>query len=192
MWKKYQSHQFLDITRPFVLSSPRSLPAQPVVSETMKMRLLPTLAALAIGLAVEAFALWGNLAGDTKALDEFMALRMKVGEAYNKNDAAALAALFTEDAIYVAPEGVFGGQLGGRQAIEKAFVDVFQRHPTNFISEANQLNAIGNDAWAVGQWWCTLESQNGAVFARGYWSALYLREGDAWKILMLTLFTETK
>jgi uncharacterized protein (TIGR02246 family) len=155
----------------------------------MKMRLRFALAALAIGLALRAFALSGSLAGDAKALDEFMALGMKVSEAYNTNDAAALAALFTEDAIYVAPEGVFVG----RQAIEKAFVDVFQRwHPTNFMSEGNKLNAIGNDAWAVGQWWCTLESQNGAVFARGYWSALYLREGDAWKILMLTLFTETK
>jgi ketosteroid isomerase-like protein len=37
-------------------------------------------------------------------LDELMALWMKVDEAYNKNDAAALAALFTEDALYVAPE----------------------------------------------------------------------------------------
>jgi uncharacterized protein (TIGR02246 family) len=157
----------------------------------MKMRLLPTLAALAIGLAVEAFALWGNLAGDAKALDEFMALGMKVSEAYNNNDAAALAALFTEEPIYVSPEGVFGGPLGGRQAIEKAFVDVFQRHPTNFTMDADPLYAIGNDAYAAGQWWCTLESQNGAVFARGYWSAVYLREGDAWKIRMLTFFNKT-
>ena len=27
-----------------------------------------------------------------------------------------------------------------------------------------------NDAWAVGQWWCTLESQNGSGLVRGYWS----------------------
>jgi uncharacterized protein (TIGR02246 family) len=153
----------------------------------MKMRLRFALAALAIGLPVRAFALWGTLAGDTKALDEFMALGMKVSEAYNKNDAAALAALFTEEAHYVAPEGVFGGPMGGRQAIEKAFVDVFQRHPTNLISDTEALYAIGNDAYANGEWWCTFESQNGAVFARGYWSALFLREGDAWKILMLTV-----
>jgi uncharacterized protein (TIGR02246 family) len=120
----------------------------------MKMRLLFALAALAIGLAVRAFAqvetimpdFSGNLAGDVKALDEFNALRMKEHEAFNKKDAAALAALFTEDAIYAAPEGVFHG----RQAIEKAFVDVFQRwRPTNFISEGNKLNGIGNDAWTM-------------------------------------------
>ena len=65
------------------------------------------------------------------------------------------------------------------------------------MSEGNKLNAIGNDAWAVGQWWSTLESQNGPVFARGYWSALYVREGDVWKMRLLTLNevappTETK
>ena len=36
----------------------------------MKMRLLFALAALAIGLAVQAFALSGNLAEDVKAIDE--------------------------------------------------------------------------------------------------------------------------
>jgi uncharacterized protein (TIGR02246 family) len=158
----------------------------------MRIPSLLALVGLAIGLAVRAFAQMetimpdfsGNLAGDVKALEEFNALRMKEDEAFNKNDAAALAALFTEDALLVEPEGMFQG----RQAIEKAFVDVFQRwHPTNFISEGNKLNAIGNDAFAVGRWWCTLESQNGPVQVRGYWSEIYVREGDAWKIRMLTL-----
>jgi uncharacterized protein (TIGR02246 family) len=162
----------------------------------MKMRLLFALAALAIGLAVRAFAqvetlmpgFSGNLAGDVKALDEFNALRMKEDEAFNKNDAAAVAALFTEDAISATPEGMFYG----RQAIEKAFVDVFQRwHPTNFMSEGNKLNGIGNDAWAVGQWWWTFESQNGPVPVRGYWSEIYAREGDAWQIRMSIFFNKT-
>ena len=62
----------------------------------MKMRLVFGLAALAIGLAVRAFALTGNLAEDIKAFDEFQVLRMKVEEAFTNKDAAALAALFTE------------------------------------------------------------------------------------------------
>jgi uncharacterized protein (TIGR02246 family) len=153
---------------------------------TMKIRLLLTLVGLAFGFAVPALASFfqGDLAGDVKALDEFTALRMKEDEAFNKNDAAALAALFTEDAVYVVPEGLFSG----RQAIEKRYADVFQRwHPTNFIGQADQLNAIGNEAWAVGEWWSTLQSQTGPKFARGYWSAIYVREGDGWKIRMLTV-----
>ena len=71
-----------------------------------------------------------------------------------------------------------GCLINGRQAIEKALADLFQRwRPANFISEANKLNAIGNGACAVGQWWCTLESQNGPVPVRGYWSEIYFREG---------------
>jgi ketosteroid isomerase-like protein len=53
--------------------------------------------------------------GDAKALGEFAVLGMKEDEAFKKNDAGALAALFTEDAVLVAPDGMFYG----RQAIEK-------------------------------------------------------------------------
>ena len=108
---------------------------------------------------------------------------MKYDEAFNKKDAGALAALFTEDAVYVTPEGLFSG----RQAIERWYVDHFQRwHMINHIHEANQLNAIGNEVCSLGQWWNTLQSENGPVFVRGYWSALFVREGDAWRIRMLT------
>ena len=55
-------------------------------------RVLCALVALAIGLAVRAFGLSGNLAEDIKAFDEFNLLRMKVAEAFTNNDAAALAA----------------------------------------------------------------------------------------------------
>jgi uncharacterized protein (TIGR02246 family) len=50
----------------------------------------------------------------------------KLDEAYNKNDAAAVAALFTEDAVLVAPDGRFSG----RQDIEKRYADIFQRCQT--------------------------------------------------------------
>ena len=73
----------------------------------MKKHLLLTVIALAIGLAVPALAFEGNLAGDVKALDEFAALGMKYDKAYKMSDAIALAALFTEDAILVTPEGCF-------------------------------------------------------------------------------------
>jgi ketosteroid isomerase-like protein len=80
----------------------------------------------------------------------------------------------------------------GREAIEKALTDLFQRwRPTNFLSEANKLNSIGNGAWAVGQWWCTLESQSGPVPMMGYWSEVYVREGEAWQIRVSTFVSKT-
>ena len=104
---------------------------------TMKIRSLLTLVGLAFGFAVPALASFfqGDLAGDVKALDEFTALRMKEDEAFNKNDAAALAALFTEDAVYVVPEGLFSG----RQAIEKRYAGMFKRsHLSDFFGVRDQ------------------------------------------------------
>jgi uncharacterized protein (TIGR02246 family) len=156
-------------------------------SVTMKMRLLLTLAFLGMvagGPAVAAPGLLsGDLAGNADALGEFGALTVRYDEACNQRDAAALAALFTEDAVCVMPDGL----LSGRQAIERWYSEHFQRwYPINHISETNQLNAIGQQVWSLGQWWNTLQTQNGPVFVRGYWSALFVREGGAWKIRMLT------
>jgi hypothetical protein len=50
-----------------------------------------------------------------------------------------------------------------------------------------QLNAIDNAVWSVGEWWSTLQSQTGPKFEKGCWSAIYVREGDGWKIPLLTV-----
>jgi uncharacterized protein (TIGR02246 family) len=81
---------------------------------------------------------------------------MKYDEAYKRSDAVALAALFTEDAVLVTPEGPFSG----RQAVEKWYADLFERwHATNNIGQTDQLNAIDNGAWAIGKWWRTFQAR---------------------------------
>jgi hypothetical protein len=80
------------------------------------------------------------------------------------------------------------GWFSGRQDIEKRYADMFQRWPiSTFTAQRGELNTIDNAAWSAGEWWSTLQSQNGPVFVRGYWSAIYVPEGDAWKIRMLTV-----
>jgi hypothetical protein len=109
---------------------------------------------------------------------------MKGDEAYNNNNAAALAPLFTEDAVLLAPDGMFFG----RQAIEKRYVDAFQQSPiTTFSQGTYGLNAIDNAVWSVGEWWGTLQGETGPVLVRGYESALHVPEADARKIHLLTL-----
>ena len=122
-----------------------------------------------------------NLLGDVNALAEFAALRTRYVEALNTLDAAAMAAFYSEDGVVVTPDGWFSG----RENIEKWYAYMFQRwHPANSIRQNDQVTAVGNQAWAVGRWWSTLQSQNGPVLARGFWSAIYVREGDTWKIRM--------
>jgi uncharacterized protein (TIGR02246 family) len=163
----------------------------------MKTSLLGALAGLAISFALPTFAQQKDTAGpriaqqrdllgDVKALAEFGDLGLKLDEAYNKNDAVAVAALFTEDAVLVGPDWMSSG----RKAIEQSYKETFQRSPiTDFNSrrERRHLNAIDNAVWSTGQWFSTLQSETGPVFSWGYWSAIYVWEGDAWKIRMLTL-----
>ena len=113
----------------------------------MKIRAVVILVGLAAGFALPAIAQQKDtlkapiaqqrdLLADVKALYEFGLLGTKEEEAFNKNDASALAALFTEDAVLVAPDGTFVG----RQAIEKRYVETFQRWPiTDFLSRRERL-----------------------------------------------------
>jgi uncharacterized protein (TIGR02246 family) len=163
----------------------------------MKIRSLLALAGLAIGLALPVvgqqkdtadrrLVQQRDLLGSPSSLAEFGELSQKLDEAYNKNDAAAVAALFTQDALLVTPDGMFNG----RQDIEKRYEDMFQRWPiTDFNGrrERRHLNAIDNAVWSAGQWASTFQSQTGPIFAWDCWSAIYVREGDAWRIRMLTL-----
>jgi uncharacterized protein (TIGR02246 family) len=161
----------------------------------MKTGSLLAVAGSVICFAVPAFAQQMNTAGSkivqqrdllgvARAIDDFGALSLKLDEAFNKNDASAIATLFTEDGILVALDGMFIG----RQAIEKRYADIFQRWPiTTFSGQRYQLNAIDNAVWSVGEWWSTIQSETGPKFEGGYWSAIYVHEGDDWKIRLLTV-----
>jgi ketosteroid isomerase-like protein len=152
--------------------------------------LILTLTGLAIGLAVSALAQQKdtadpqmppqrNLLGDIKSLDEFIAFDRQYDDAFSKLDAAAMAAFYTEDGVVVTPDGWFSG----RENIEKWYAYMFQRwHPTNSMRQHDQVNAVGDEAWAIGRWWSNLQSQNGPVLARGYWSTIFVRDGVSWKI----------
>ncbi len=105
----------------------------------------------------------------------------------NNNDAAALAALFTEDAV-IMPET---GPVNGRQAIEKWYADLFQKaHFSNHLVTVDQdspdiIGTAGYEMWATGGWSTTIQGENfGPTQTKGYW--LVIREGDDWKIRVLT------
>jgi ketosteroid isomerase-like protein len=63
---------------------------------------------LAISLALPTFAQQKETV-DPKIIEQLDALSKKFDEAFNNNDAAAVAALFTEDAIWVVDTPVIVG-----------------------------------------------------------------------------------
>jgi hypothetical protein len=82
----------------------------------MKIRLLLALAGLAISFALPTFAQQKDAAeppivqqrdllGIAKAIGQFGDLNRKLDEAYDKNRAAAVAALFTQDGLFAEPDG---------------------------------------------------------------------------------------
>ena len=147
-------------------------------------KLLAPLVAVWAGFAGSAFALSGDLAGDTRALEHIGELNTQLKAALREDHAVGLAALFTEEAVCVTPQGV----LIGREAIAEGLDRVFKGSClTSQIFQIDQLHSLGSDAWSVGQWWTTLQSLQGTAFISGYWSAIFVQDGGAWKMRMLTL-----
>jgi uncharacterized protein (TIGR02246 family) len=86
---------------------------------------------------------------DPQVAEQIRALAAKYDAAFNRNDAAAVAALYTEDGVQV-----FRGTSHGRQAIEKAYAKYdFQRcRFNNRLITVDRLNGVGNDVRAIGRW----------------------------------------
>jgi len=119
-------------------------------------------------------------------IDEFA---KKYAEAVNNNDAAAIAAFYTENGIFVTSEG----PKYGRKAIEKFYADLFRQfHFSNYSSKADQysphqIGTAGNETLEIGEWSCTIEGRDGSpIQLKGYYSSIDIRAGDDWKISMVT------
>ena len=122
---------------------------------------------------------------DPQITQKILALGKALNEAQSNNDAAAIAALYTRDAVFVTTEGT----IIGRQAIQKWHSDLFQWwHPKNHIDKfdgnaPHLIGTTGNELWATGEWSETGQGKNGEpIPIKGYWSAIYVREADDWKM----------
>ena len=102
----------------------------------MKIRLLLVLAGLAIGFALPTFAQQTN-SPDTKLSEAFATLCKKFDATFVNGDAAAAAALFTQDAVIIAH---YGPPIYGREAIQKHWEDVFEESP--FHQTYEQAGAV--------------------------------------------------
>jgi len=107
---------------------------------------------------------------------------------YNNNDPEALANLSTEDAVFVTDRG----PVNDRPAIEKLYTDLYKGwHPKNHITKfdgnaPHLIATAGNELWATGEWSETGQGEtDGPIPVKGYWAAIYIREGDDWKLRML-------
>jgi uncharacterized protein (TIGR02246 family) len=146
----------------------------------MKMRLIAAIAGLAIGFALSAFAQQKET-GDQEIRQVADSLARKLDAAWNKNDAAAAAALYTEDGVHAS----YYQTSRGRHAIEKSYAHDFQRwHPNNHIITIYRVTVAGNGVHAAGKWNESHVSDIGNVRGSnaGYFTLDIIREGTTWKI----------
>ena len=104
---------------------------------------------------------------DPQISGQINALIKKYAEGVNNNDAAAVAALCTEEAVFVTPEGL----VYGRQDIEEWITDAFQRHPKDFSNPPDQrsphmIGTTGDAVWSTGNWGEALQGPNGLYKSR--------------------------
>jgi uncharacterized protein (TIGR02246 family) len=153
----------------------------------MNIRLVVALVGVASCFVLPAFAQEKETV-DSQTKAQLDLLTEKFVTALDSNDSAQMAGVFSKEAVYVTNKG----PLHGQQEIENYFADLFKNaHITEHWAQVdtNSLRFVGPDrVWRNGEWCTTVELPNGTRAAQeGFWSAVEVREGDAWKHLLLTV-----
>ena len=148
----------------------------------MKFRLLLTIAGLVIGFSDPARPQDKNTV-EPQVRQQVEALNLKYDEAFNQNDAEAVAALFTADAVETGPEEAASGQ----QEIEDRYKILFESHPNSHATKLDQVYAIGSRVCAISEWSVMQKTHTSQpmLLKEGYVVTINVREKDAWKIGML-------
>ncbi len=147
--------------------------------------IIPTIVAV-IGLAAPASA--QKVHEDLR--QQLEAVAAAYTDAENKVDGAAVAALYTNDGEVVSPFGniiIKRGKKEIEQYYQASLKALKDRHAEIKLDQASQ---IGSDAAiGAGNFVVTGKAENGeAVKREGHWTAVYVLDGGAWKIRMLTAF----
>jgi uncharacterized protein (TIGR02246 family) len=114
----------------------------------MKIRLLFTLAGLLIGFALP---IYSQQTVDPKVDQQIRVLASKYDAALNRHDAAAVAALYTQDAVRGTYEH---GTFRGREAIENMYEKWFFKtwQVRNYSTTVGSVSAVGNELRSTGTW----------------------------------------
>ena len=145
----------------------------------MNIRLVAALIGLAISFAFPIYAQEQNTV-DPEVRQQIEAVGMQFIEAYNKHDAAAVAALYTHDAVRVDnPPGMGRGALiVGRKAVEKLFETDFTGSWSSSprVGKLVQMYAFEDSIASISEW--------SRAQYNGHSVQIFVRDPDTWKIRM--------
>jgi ketosteroid isomerase-like protein len=140
----------------------------------MSRSLMMVVPVLAIGLAMPAAA---QQISDQNAHQIAEKYAEAWVTAFEKKDAAGLAAaLYTEDAMRVTPDGL----VYGRAAIENDLVEMF-RVMTDVAIKVDQVKVSNGVILESGSWAAKFNGPTGPVPVKGFWGTTEVPDGGTWK-----------
>jgi hypothetical protein len=145
----------------------------------MKTRLVVPLVGLAISFALPTFAQEKG-AVDPETRQEIEATYNKRIDALKKEDAAAYAALYTQDAVLVNATGYGDDLISGQEAIRKTFENILSAGSSR-ISDARilEMHPVGNNEI------CAITEYIWLRHQLLHSVSIYVRDADEWKVRML-------
>ena len=148
------------------------------------MRLLVTVAGFAIGFVLPVLAQEQNMV-DPEVRQQIEAVLKRREEAINKNDAAAVAALYTQYAAAIRSWESEGGLASGQQAIEKRYATELASSPGEFVDTLARVCPAGSEMCAIseGSWGLWKGYYVGFMFGmpiagRSVWNMSFLGDID--------------
>jgi uncharacterized protein (TIGR02246 family) len=125
--------------------------------------------------------------GPSTITQEVEVMHARYLAAFNRRDAAAVAALFATDGAFVDSAGT---TTSGRAAIEAMFEQGFKGADIILEAKADQIEALGGGAWDIGHGAQVVKGQGGAQTLRFHYTAVYTREDGLLKLRVVSVGTE--
>jgi uncharacterized protein (TIGR02246 family) len=140
----------------------------------------------ALGGVSIAAVLWCSaspaLSADDGAMKIANAFAAKYEAAVASKDAAKLAELFTDDAVFQNPAGVYKGRTAIEHYREGGFKAGVQKEDISIAGA--QKN--GDVVYDYGETTLHIKSDSGSKDVKLHWGAVLTKSGDSWKIALLT------
>ncbi len=110
-------------------------------------------------------------------------------DAFNRGDPAALAALHTEDVLYLPPNA---SAVSGRQGVESMAKEHFDAGRKNMSFSSVQFGSDGDLAYHVGTFSVDAPTDEGMTRETGKFVDIYKRQADgSWKIHVTIFNSDT-
>ena len=142
----------------------------------------PILSLLVVMLALPFMVSCEKAAKDTTAEDSraIEAASAQWVDAFNQGDAAALAALYTEEAKLLPPNSQM---IVGREGIQAFFQGSFDAGEADVQLTVIELSVSGDIAHVVGKYTFTMQPEEGeAISDNGKYVEIWKRENGSWKM----------